>query len=296
VYPENLKVQRFQGLNKHSIICMVIALCFTCAKCWAAPADSDSAKKNEAAIDSVGPATGSPAAGEGTNTADIEDSGYTFSEEYSGDETALTDSLSTIDTLPVPPAIRKHSASGKKFLSVVAAVKVLTQKNMKFISGPLQLVTLHGRKLIIPAVLFLIIMLTISLYRERHEKGRFMTTTRLSIMDKEVQRACRFIEEHFNDTDLGTERICAELVTGGAFLEALFVKELGLTVDDFIAQVRINRAKIALRKTPAMPLESLVHLCGYTDVQQFIDRFTAITGCSLDEYRRTLVGRTDETV
>lgn len=107
-------------------------------------------------------------------------------------------------------------------------------------------------------------------------------------MDKEVQRACRYIEEHFDDPELGTERICSALVTGEAFLEALFVKELGLTVGDFISQVRINRAKIILRNEPSIAREALVAAVGFTDEHRFDERFSTITGLSLEAYRTHL--------
>ena len=39
-----------------------------------------------------------------------------------------------------------------------------------------------------------VIVLAVSFYRKKADSGRFLTSTRLSIMDREVQIACKYIE------------------------------------------------------------------------------------------------------
>jgi AraC-like DNA-binding protein len=120
---------------------------------------------------------------------------------------------------------------------------------------------------------------------QKAESRRFMTTTRLAIMDKEVQRTCRYIEKHFDDPDLSPDSICADLVTGPAFLEALFEEELGMSVNDFIAQVRINRAKHMLNKAPDSPIGDLAAQTGFGDRGDFHATFVRIAGVNVEEYR-----------
>ncbi len=180
-----------------------------------------------------------------------------------------------------------------KFADFVA---LIGERIAKKISGPLlriSAVKKHFKKIFFLVASLVLILLTVSFYRQHQEKGRFLTTTRLSIMDKEVQRACRYIEEHYGDPALDLHGICAALVTGGAFLEALFIKELGLTINDFIAQVRINRAKIALRKNPGVPVDSLAASVGFTNDKTFMERFTALTGADLQSYRDSLTDHKD---
>lgn len=145
-----------------------------------------------------------------------------------------------------------------------------------------------GKLLILAGSVFLII-LTISFYQSRRDRDRFMTTTRLSIMDKEVQRACRHIEEQFMDPQLDLRKLCESLVTGAAFLDALFVKELGLSVEGFIDQVRINRAKITLRNEPGIPESALGAAVGFADEKKFTEKFETITGCSVAADRKSVV-------
>ncbi|MBN1600616.1 MAG: helix-turn-helix transcriptional regulator [Chitinispirillaceae bacterium] len=133
-----------------------------------------------------------------------------------------------------------------------------------------------------------IIVSTLLFYRQRVDGKRFMTTTRLSVMDKEVQRACRFIENSFDDVSLSVEKICDEMVTGKAFLAALFERELGMTVEGFIAQVRINRAKIFIKKELSADNAAVATKTGFSDANQFINTFEKLCGVSVDEYRKSV--------
>lgn len=133
-----------------------------------------------------------------------------------------------------------------------------------------------------------LIVSTLLFYRQRIDGKRFMTTTRLSVMDKEVQRTCRFIENSFDDVSLSVEKICDEMVTGKAFLAALFERELGMTVEGFIAQVRINRAKIFIKKEISADNAAVATKTGFSNTNQFINTFEKLCGVSVDEYRKSL--------
>jgi len=123
---------------------------------------------------------------------------------------------------------------------------------------------------------------------KKTDKKRFMTTTRLSIMDKEVQKACRFIEKNYADTELGLEKICVNLITGEAFLEALFERELGISVTGFITQVRINRAKIMSHKNPDADVDRIAEETGFPDVTSFSCTFQEITGTDFETFRNAI--------
>lgn len=138
-----------------------------------------------------------------------------------------------------------------------------------------------------------IIISTCRFYVERREKVRFMTTTRLSIMDKEVQRACRFIETNYANSSLDLVMICSALVTGEAFLEALFEKELGLPIDGFIRQVRINRVKILLHKHPQITAHEAALQNGFTTTETFLADFAAITGTPFSKYQASFAPRAE---
>jgi|GEM_PF-1438818 AraC-like DNA-binding protein len=127
---------------------------------------------------------------------------------------------------------------------------------------------------------------TVGMGKVRKKIGakRFLTTTRLSVMDKEVQRTCRFIEKNFMDPNLSPKSVCEALVTGEAFVEALMERDLGIGVNNFIAHVRINRARMILDKDPLASKESVSLQTGFADVESFCASFQKIAGASFDRY------------
>jgi AraC-like DNA-binding protein len=128
-------------------------------------------------------------------------------------------------------------------------------------------------------------LLVAGYYVRKRDSMRFLTTTRLSIADKEVQRACNFIEKNYADPRLSAESICDTLVSGTAFLQALFRRELGMSLEDFIAQVRMNRARIMLGENAELSSEELAAGVGYEDSSLFGRKFLEITGVSVEDYR-----------
>jgi AraC-like DNA-binding protein len=127
---------------------------------------------------------------------------------------------------------------------------------------------------------------TVNILVKQVRQPRFLTTTRLSVMDKEVQKACRYIEKNYSNPELTIKSICADLVTGEAFLEALMERDLGITLDDFITHVRINRARVLLEKDPALSIETAAHQTGFGDAGSFDAAFKKITGTLFEEYSR----------
>jgi AraC-like DNA-binding protein len=186
-----------------------------------------------------------------------------------------------------PPPQKVSSAVSKSAIKPLhtgqATVKPRpAKKEIKRLSG---LIRRKAVNFIILLVSIVIIGLTIEFFFRKKEGRRFMTTTRLSIVDKEVQLACRYIEKNWADPGLSAQSAGATLITGPAFLELLFQKELGMTFDDFVAQVRINRSRIAFEKEPSLTAEELSSMNGFSTVKAFLDAFSAITGLSFTEYQ-----------
>jgi AraC-like DNA-binding protein len=128
-------------------------------------------------------------------------------------------------------------------------------------------------------------VLVTGFYVRRRDNMRFLTTTRLSIADKEVQRACNYIERNYADPRLSAESICDALVSGTAFLQVLFHRELGMGLEDFIAQVRMNRARIILGENSEVRADELAASVGYEDTSLFDRKFLEITGVTVEDYR-----------
>ena len=119
------------------------------------------------------------------------------------------------------------------------------------------------------------------LTRRRNDSRRFLTTTRLAVLDKLVQRGCRHIESNYPDPALTPETVCNSLVTGKAYLDALFMNELGINVQDFIIQVRVNAIKNLLAAPQAQPSPDINEICaecGFADRDEAERCFSAICG------------------
>jgi AraC-like DNA-binding protein len=120
------------------------------------------------------------------------------------------------------------------------------------------------------------------------ERQRFLTSDRLSIMDKEVQKACRHVEKHSGDPGLTPDTLCEALVTGRAFLEALFERELGMSVGDLIEQVRVHRCRALLAANPLLPIAELASASGFGAADDVAAAFAKVLQCSVEEYRASL--------
>jgi AraC-like DNA-binding protein len=181
----------------------------------------------------------------------------------------------------------------KKIRNVFSTIKQFIWRYIR--TNPLFLfVRRYFIHLLILLISVVIIWYTVSYYLRKMDTQRFMTTTRLSIMDKEVQRACRYIEKNYSNQDLTLEMLCEELVTGKAFIEALFEKELGIRVDNFITQVRVNRIKLLLQKQPDLDQEQIAAETGFAGAERMADTFKKITKMSLAHYRQSLQQNREE--
>jgi len=148
---------------------------------------------------------------------------------------------------------------------------------------------IHFVHILLLLFLIVLVLIVFACVQRRNDRNHFLTSSRLSIMDKEVQRACLFVENNLSNPDLSVELICSDLITGEAFLGALFVKELGISLDDFIKQVRINRVKNLLNKEDSFSIEKLFANAGFTDEKSMRDVFLEITGVEFDAYRNSLL-------
>jgi len=161
------------------------------------------------------------------------------------------------------------------------------------VDTPLNAPAKESKKIfLLPAYTFHIVFLAASaaliaatlyffLTRRRNDSRRFLTTTRLAVLDKLVQRGCRHIESNYPDPALTPETVCNSLVTGKAYLDALFMNELGINVQDFIVQVRVNAIKNLLTAPQAQPSPDINEICaecGFADRDEAERCFSAICG------------------
>ncbi|MFP4012827.1 MAG: helix-turn-helix domain-containing protein [Chitinispirillaceae bacterium] len=148
----------------------------------------------------------------------------------------------------------------------------------------------HLFHLVFIAVCLTVILYTVFFFLKKMRDAnarRFLTTTRLSVFDKMVQRTCRYIESNFADQQLTVNSICRDLVTGEAYLEALFEKELGISISEFIDQVRVNHLRELLGENSETEPAQLIHQCGWADMETAQKTFSSVTGIGLEEFRES---------
>jgi AraC-like DNA-binding protein len=173
----------------------------------------------------------------------------------------------------LPSALRENAGKIKRFAAAAknGTFRILIKKYLPHF-------------FIITGLILLIVAGSGYLAKARDSR-RFLTTTRLSVVDKEVRRACNYVEKHFSDTGLSVDTLSDALVTGAPFLQALFDRELGMSVEEFVRQVRMNRSRIIMGEKPGIPSDELAQSVGYTAFEAFAADFLAVTGISFDEYR-----------
>ncbi len=69
------------------------------------------------------------------------------------------------------------------------------------------------------------------------------------------------------------------------YLTRIFKEQYGITINNYIQQIRITQAKHLIRFTD-MPMEKICLQCGFSDASYFSRIFKKIEGCSPNEYRK----------
>ena len=101
-----------------------------------------------------------------------------------------------------------------------------------------------------------------------------------------VQQALLCIESNLA-SDLSLRTIAETLNISSSYLSTIFKKETGMTITDFIAQRRVERAKELLRTT-RLQIQTIAQHCGIVDVHYFSKIFKKITGMTPKAYRDSL--------
>jgi len=136
------------------------------------------------------------------------------------------------------------------------------------------------------AVSLAVIIITLAFFLRKKKKKRFMTDVHLSVLEKVVQQGCFYIESNYANSDLSLAMVCNHLVTGEAYLDALFVQDLGINVTDFIARVRVHNLKGALAAGSALSqdIEAACIQCGFAGRAAAEEHFVRVEKMGIEEY------------
>lgn len=100
-----------------------------------------------------------------------------------------------------------------------------------------------------------------------------------------VQTAMLYVRQHLGEP-LSLRTVAAALGCNGSYFSALFKKETGQTLTEFILQERMRLAANLLLTT-RLQVQTIAQYCGYLDVNYFCRAFRQTTGCSPSTYRKT---------
>lgn len=102
---------------------------------------------------------------------------------------------------------------------------------------------------------------------------------------KIISKAKEYIENNYHRNDLDIEDIAASVYFHPSYLRYLFKKETGITIGDYLNQVRMLKAK-ELLKNCKMKYSEVASLLGYADAAYFSKCFKKYNNISPSEYEK----------
>ena len=99
-----------------------------------------------------------------------------------------------------------------------------------------------------------------------------------------VRTAILFLKEHALESDVSVKMVADAVYLTPAYVSNLFKKKTGLTIGQYILDLRIRSAKEYLRD-PSYKLYQIAQMVGYTDPNYFAKTFKKKTGQLPSEYR-----------
>ncbi len=95
-----------------------------------------------------------------------------------------------------------------------------------------------------------------------------------------------YIDFHYME-EISLALLAEKCKVSGSYLSALFRKEMGLTLTDYILQTRITRA-LSLLNTTKLPIQNIAAQCGFYDCNYFTRIFKRMQGQSPSQYRKSI--------
>lgn len=108
---------------------------------------------------------------------------------------------------------------------------------------------------------------------------------------KELQNSCRSVFEvkkcirkNYSHSELSVKSLAEEVYLTPTYLSALFKKETGQNISDYIVEVRIEKSKEFL-KNNKLKLQEVARNVGYNDSNYYAKAFKKMEGVTPSEYR-----------
>ncbi|MEG1857105.1 MAG: response regulator, partial [Pseudoflavonifractor sp.] len=98
-----------------------------------------------------------------------------------------------------------------------------------------------------------------------------------------INEAKQYISQHYAEP-LSIDDVCSKVGFSASYFSTLFRKETGKTFLEYLADVRMEAAKVLLRETK-LTMEAVCEQVGAHDYKRFSKAFKSAAGISLKEYR-----------
>ncbi|MDD5949746.1 MAG: DNA-binding response regulator [Lachnospiraceae bacterium] len=106
------------------------------------------------------------------------------------------------------------------------------------------------------------------------------------IDDKLVYRIGKYVVVHV-DEKLSLEKVSEGVFLNSSYISSIFKKTTGMNFTDFVAEVKVDRAKILLRDS-GVKIYDVAATVGYSNVEYFTKTFKRKTGMAPIEYQKMI--------
>lgn len=100
----------------------------------------------------------------------------------------------------------------------------------------------------------------------------------------QIEETVRYINAHYSE-NLKLKDMAERVYISPQYLSGLFKKEMFMTISDYIAKIRMERAKELLKDT-GLSIGEIAEKTGYKDIRHFSTMFKRLTGLTPSEFRR----------
>jgi YesN/AraC family two-component response regulator len=101
---------------------------------------------------------------------------------------------------------------------------------------------------------------------------------------RNLQSVKEYLDEHYQEK-VTLESLSEIFYINKFYLTRIFKEQFGLTVNNYLLQIRITHAKQMLRFTD-LPIDKIGQECGMIDANYFSRMFKALEGVTPGEFRR----------
>ena len=112
----------------------------------------------------------------------------------------------------------------------------------------------------------------------------WLNTVYVSEEKRPIQAAKSYIEKHYAE-NISLDQIAGMVGFNSSYFSALFKKECGIGLQDYVTATRMDKAKELIQKSD-LPLAEICYRIGYKDIKHFTKTFKKNTGLTPGEYRR----------